>query len=291
MVDDVGAERVYTEEYLARHKRVHEDRVRKVTDFANVTAAAVVRVTGRIRGTLSPATDRQVAAALHYEDLHPAGEHPHDAEFNVTIDSDDTDPWVWQEGMKKIAARLTALSDSPYGTVAVFAMAPIPLLVFLGSKLDDKADIRVLPRFREAEDLACCWRNQEVTPQEFKISSTGPDPYAVDVLMAVGVTAPVDVSRVPKQLSNLARVAVTAGHLSPDAIQTKEDFSSFSRAWRDALAKIETDYPKCQRIHLLAAVPLVAAVACGQHLMRESQPKLVVYQRTDEAYVEALTIG
>nr|WP_240948675.1 SAVED domain-containing protein [Microbacterium sp. CFH 90308] len=292
MVDDVGAEKIYTEEYLARHKRDHEDRVRKVTNFATVTQTAVVRVTGRIRGTLSPATDRQVGAALHYEDLRPAGEHPRDAEYIVSIDSDDTDPWVWEEGMKKIAAKLAGLRDSPYPTVAVFAMAPIPLLVFLGSQLDDKADIRVFPRFRDAEDLAWCWRNEPLTPATFEVSpGSNADAQAQDVIVTVSVSAPVDVSRAPADLLDLPRVTLTVENIGPDSIQTKADLAAFASAWRRALATVESDYPNCERIHLLAAVPVVAAVASGQHHMRDAQPQLVVYQRTAEQYMEALRVG
>ena len=291
MVDDVGAEKVYTEEYLSDHKHRHEDHVRRVTNFATVTDAAVVRVTGRIRGTLAPATDRQVAAALHYEDLRPAGEHPHDSEFLVSIDSEDTDAWVWSEGAKKIGDKLKALRESPCGTVAVFAMAPIPLLVFLGSQLDDKADVRVFPRFRDAEDLTCCWRNEPLTPANFKLSSSGADPTARDIVVTLSISGAVDVGRGPTSLAGLPRVALFASDLGPDAIQTKADLTAFATAWRRALAQIESDFPICERIHLLAAVPVVAAVACGQHHMRDAQPALVVYQRAGEEYAEALTIG
>ncbi|GAA2230765.1 SAVED domain-containing protein [Herbiconiux moechotypicola] len=291
MVDDIGAEKIYNEEYLARHKREHEDRVRQVTNFATVTPAAVVRVTGRIRGTLSAATDRQVGAALHYEDLRPAGEHPHDSEYVVTIESEDTDSWVWDEGSKKIATRLAALRDSPHATVAVFAMAPIPLLVFLGSQLDDKSDIRVFPRFRDAEDLACCWRNEPATPAVFELSSSVADATAKDVVVAVSVSGVVDADRAQADLIGAPRVSLRASELGPDAIQTKSDLTAFASAWRRTLAKVESDYPACERIHLLAAVPVVAAVACGQHHMRDAQPALVVYQRAAEEYVEALTVS
>lgn len=291
MVDDIGAELVYTDEYLAKKKRLHEDRVRRVTDFATVTDAAVVRVTGRIRGTLSPASDRQVDAALHSEDLRPAGEHPNDSEFTVTVDSEDTSSWVWEEGSSKIAKKLAALRDSPYDTVAVFAMAPIPLLVFLGSELDDKADIRVFPRFRDAEDLACCWRNEPETPAGFEVTIVSPDPTAREVVITVSVSAAVDSRRAPAEILDAPCVNLSANAIGPDAIQTKADLAEFAKAWRLALASVESHYPSCERIHLLAAIPIVAAVACGQHHMRDAQPEIVVYQRTDDSYVQALCIG
>ncbi len=208
-----------------------------------------------------------------------------------SIDSEDTDSWVWNEGTKKIAAKLANLRDSPHATVAVFAMAPIPLLVFLGSQLDDKADIRVFPRFRDAEDLACCWRNEPLTPAAFKTIPGIADDQARDVVLTVSVSAAVEPSRAPTKLASLPRVALTAENIGPDSIQTKADLASFASAWRRTLAGVESDYPSCERIHLLAAVPVVAAVAAGQHHMRDAQPQLVVYQRTAADYVEALRVG
>lgn len=289
MIDAEGADKVYTEEYLRTHKRTHEDRVRRVTDFATLTETAVVRVTGRVRGFLAPATDRQVMSALHFEDMQYAGEHPRDAEFEVSIDSEDTDSWVWEEGARKIEAKLAALRDSPYDTVSVFAMAPVPLLVFLGSKLEDKGDIRVFPRFRDAEDLACCWRSANGPVATFTVDSTGMDREATDVVLSVSVSGAVEVSAA-RELARLPQVTLVAEKLGPDTIQTKADLAAFSFAWRAALARVETDYPRCKRIHLIAGVPVVAAIACGQHHMRDAQPQLIVYQRAEGGYVEALTV-
>lgn len=290
MVDAEGAEKVYTEEYLRAHKQTHEDHVRRVTDFATVTNTAVVRLTARVRKSFAPATDRQVASALHFEDLRYAGEHPRDSEFVVEIDSEDTESWVWKEGMKKIRTKLAALRDTSYDTVSVFAMAPVPLLVFLGSELDDKGDIRVFPRFRGAQDLACCWRNDRGPEASFGVGSTSRDSTVTDVLLTISVSGAVDPNAAPAEIAALPCVTLVADKLGPDAIETKADLAAFSIAWRSALARVEVDYPSCERIHLLAAVPVVAAVACGQHHMRDAQPSLVVYQRAEEGYVEALTV-
>ncbi|TLP70693.1 SAVED domain-containing protein, partial [Nesterenkonia sphaerica] len=290
MIDAAGAEEVYTDEYLRERKQVFEDHVRRVTDFATVTETAVVRVTGRVRGTFAPATDRQVSSALHLEGMRYAGEHPRDAEFVVSIDSEDTDSWVWQEGMKKIVTKLSALRDTPFDTVSVFAMAPVPLLVFLGSKLEDKGDIRVFPRFRDAEDLAWCWRSRPGSCATFAVASSGASATATEVVLTVNVSGVVDLGAAPADFAALPRVTLAADAPGPDAIQTKADLAAFSRAWRSALARVEMDYPLCERIHMLAAVPVVAAVACGQHYMRGAQPALVVYQRAREGYIEALTL-
>jgi hypothetical protein len=290
MIDAEGADRVYTEEYLRAHKQTHEDRVRRVTDFATLTETAVVRMTARVRGVFAPVTDRQVASALHFEDMQYAGEHPRDAEFEVSIDAGDTDSWVWQEGMKKIETKLAALRDSPYSTVSVFAMAPVPLLVFLGSKLEDKGDTRVFPRFRDAEDLACCWRNRPGSEAAFAVSSSGTDLAATDVVLTVSVSGVADPRAASDEVASLPQVTLVADQIGPDVIQTKADLAAFSHGWRSALARVETNFPSCERIHLLAAVPVVAAIACGQHHMRDAQPPLVVYQRAGEGYIEALTV-
>lgn len=290
-VDAEGAENVYTEAHLKAKKLAHEERVRKVTDHATVHETAVLRVTGRIRGRFAPATDRQIAEALFNEDLRFAGEHPRDSTFTVEAKADETDEWVWKQGAQEISRKVAQLHDSPCGTVSVFAMAPIPLLVHLGSELDDKTDVRLFQRFRGEEDLSWTWRNAPPRVPEFELSSSSPDGDVRDVVVAVSITGPVGADRAPETLVGLPQIHLSAKSPSPDVIQTKAALNTFAQAWRDALNQVEAHYPRCERIHLLAAVPLVAAIACGRHHMRDAHPSMVVYQRVGEDYVEALEIG
>lgn len=289
-VDTEGAENIYTEAHLKAKKLAHEERVRKVTDHATVHETAVLRVTGRIRGRFAPATNRQIAEALFNEDLRFAGEHPRESTFTVEAKADETDEWVWKQGAQEISRKVAQLHDAPYETVSVFAMAPIPLLVHLGSELDDKTDVRLFQRFRGEEDLAWTWRNASPQVPQFELSSSSPDGSVRDVVLTVSLTGPVQADRAPKTLTGLPQIHLRAEFPSPDVIQTKADLNAFAKAWRDALAQVEAHYPLCERIHLLAAVPLVAAIACGQHHMRDAHPSMVVYQRAGEDYVEALQV-
>jgi hypothetical protein len=66
---------------------------------------------------------------------------------------------------------------------------------------------------------------------------------------------------------------------------------SFALAWRDALARIESELPRVRVLHLVAAVPAPAAITMGRHRMRAAQPKIVVYQLRHNAYEAAIEVG
>lgn len=289
-VDAPGAEEIYTEDVLRTHKVRHEARVRKATDFATKSETAVLRFTARVRGTLAPVTDRQIAEALHSESLTYTGETPRDAEFLLSLESEDSDSWVWEEARDKITKRIRSLREAHVGTLSVFAMAPIPMLVFLGAQLDDKDDVRVFPRIRGAEDAAWCWRDDAPLPL-FEITTSQLASDSDEVVVAVSVSASISLRKAGAELQHLPVVHLSASTPHPDAITTKAASQKFAAAWRETLARVEQDYPHCRTIHLIAAVPLTAAVACGQHHMGDAQPDMVIYQRTGDTYAAALTIS
>jgi hypothetical protein len=290
-VDADGAELVFTELYLRDKKARHEERVRSSTNFATVLPAAVFRLSARIRGTQAGATQRQISQAMHLDDLTRAGELPRDSMFSVSLSSDETDEWAWSQGASEISKEVARLNRSGFAdTVGVFAIAPIPLLVHLGAELDDKSDVRMFPRFRDAEDLAWSWRRGVKPVSVFELSDPVRDPRAREITVDVSVTASVHLDRAPREVVNLPRVSLSAATPGTDVIETKADLEAFARAWRSTLAKIETAYPNCETIHVLAAVPIVAAVSLGRHHMRDAQPSLEVYQLGDNGYSKALRI-
>jgi len=54
---------------------------------------------------------------------------------------------------------------------------------------------------------------------------------------------------------------------------------------------MERDHKVAREIHLFAAVPVTAAVICGRGLMRDAQPAVIVYDRTDSGFKVALEVN
>lgn len=296
-VDTAALADFYTVEYLTERKRALEDRVRQVTDFATRRQTVIVSTRARVRRSTVAVSARELAAALHSADLTPYTDDGEAFHICVELDDDETAPWVWARSTAQIDARLErlerAVASGRVDHVAVFAIAPIPILVHLGSRLDDKLAVVLFGRHRVDSDEAWCWREEGAQPA-VRFTVTGDDAGDVDEVVAlVSVSAPVSEQRAPEALAGLPIIRLFAEDhaASRDLISSRTALAAFSEAWRRLLSTVEADFPNTRRIHVLAAVPTTAAVEMGRHTMRQAQPTLAVYQRTEDGYAYAIDVG
>jgi len=295
-VDSPAYRDKFTVEFLTSKKVEHERRVREVTKFATLRPATVIRLTGAVRGTVGPATTEQVGEALRRAGLTGMGADTRNGAFDIDLQYDEDDPWVWEASKKRIDVAVTraqeAVAAQDTGVLAVFALAPIPTLAYLGAALDDKTEIQLFQRRRDDSADAWSWTLDKTSETKFApLASDDPDHTASDVVALIEVTAPVDASRLPSDLDNLpvVRLRATTG-MGPDAIRSPDDLAAFGSAWRGLLADIERLWPGATRIHLVAAVPATVAITLGRHRMRAAHPKFIVYQRNDSTYVPGMEI-
>lgn len=287
----------YTIEYLTERKQAHENRVRQVTDFATRRQTVIVSTKARVRQSAVGVSARELAAALHSADLTPYTDEGEAFHICVELDDDETAPWVWARSTARIDEKLRrlerAVASGRVDHLAVFAIAPIPILMHLGSRLDDKLAVVLFGRHRVDSDEAWCWQEETAQP-EVGFTVSGDDAGDADEVVAlVSVSAPVSEHRVPEVLAGLPiiRLFPQDRAASRDLISSRTALAAFSDGWRRLLNTVEADFPNTRRIHVLAALPTTAAVEMGRHRMREAQPPLAVYQRTEDGYAYALDVG
>lgn len=297
-IDSVAYRDAYTVEFLTSKKLTHERRVREVTDFATLRPSTVIRLVASVRGTAAPATPAQVGEALRRAGLTGMGADTRTGAFEVDLRHDERSSWTWDASKKAIdeavARAQEAIAAHDTAVLSVFAIAPIPTLVYFGAALDDKIETRLFPRKRGDDVDVWTWPETSGKAQSFDLHVCDDgSPDVLDVVALVDVTATVDESRIPQELETapIVRLAV-AGDPGPDALASPTDLDAFARGWRDLLSKVESRWPALQRLHLIAAVPTTAAITLGRHRMRGVHPTFVVYQRTcDGTYEAALEVA
>jgi 5-methylcytosine-specific restriction endonuclease McrA len=294
-IDDKAYRNRYTVEFLTEKKHLHERRVREVTDFATLRPTSVVTVSSDIRGTAAPVSLAQVAEALRSEGYTGMGDDTRNGAFTLHLPGNANDGWAWdahRTDLDRLAARVAeAATAGNIETVSVFALAPIPSLVYLGSKLDDKTETRLFRRKRTDAVTAWAWDDEIPTPTFNIVLTPSPAP-ADEATVIVELSSPVKESRLPSSLTSLPRVTISpTGEMPhPELISTRAAMEEFARAWREALARIENDLPDARTLHLVASASAPAAIAMGRHRMRSAQPKMIVYQLTNESYEAAMEV-
>jgi hypothetical protein len=294
-IDDKKYRGKYTVEFLKQKKELHERRVREVTDFATLRPTSIVTVGADIRGTAAPVSLSQVAEALRPEGYTGMGDDTRNGAFTLNLPGNAEDGWAWaahRTELDRLTARVAeAVAAGDVKAVSVFALAPIPSLVYLGSKLDDKTETRLFRRKRIDDVTAWAWDDAIPTPT-FKIDLTSQHASANEATVIVELSSPVRESRLPSGLVRLPRVTIspTVQMPQPELINTRAALDEFGRVWREALARIENDLPDVRTLHLIASVSAPAAITMGRYRMRSAQPTMVVYQLNNESYEEAMEI-
>jgi len=301
-IDRDGATDLLTIEKLRAIKNAHEDWVRRVTGLDRSRGTAVLRMIGGLRGN-AVELSRETASAtiLNCDDRFP--DFPLSLQrYGIEIDlrqiPGEADPGFayWQAGKDKIDEVLAnQLSEAVRREIvrhlSVFAFARLPLLVYLGSRLDDNIETAIYQRHRATES----WEWPDDATVEFAVEvALPPEETSTEAVVLLNVSGTIAGDEVPNELANLPRLILRPADAvpSPDLISSRQALQSFTSAGRTLLSDIEATAKGLQRLHILAALPVSAAVALGRVHDGHVHPAFGVYDRgADGQYRLALEVG
>lgn len=295
-IDKRLAARLITVEWLTEQKRKHEAWIRQVTGLDPKRTTTVLRLIADLRGR-SVELDRVTAtAAVVRADARFAEFYLSADNAGIEIDlrqmPGEATPSAdyWRRCQEKIDEVIDhKLVESVRGGhvkhVSVFAFARLPLLTYLGSKLDDTYEVEVYQRQRSNESWG--WTGSEAAT--FTVSRS--DPVGPEAVLVLNVSGTIDEADLPENLRGLPvfRIAID-GTPGVDVIASRASLRAFEAAVRGLFASLEEGGKTIRQLHVFAALPISAAVVLGRAHDRHVHPSLALYDRTDGAYGLALVI-
>ncbi|QCP08763.1 SAVED domain-containing protein [Micrococcus luteus] len=297
-IDRVGASDWATVDKLRRIKADHEGWIRRVTGLDRSRHTTVLRFVGDVRGNAVDITKAAAAGAVLLSgDRYP--KFPLSADdFGFEIDIrafDETSPDYWQ----RAAAHIDRIIDHKLRDevtagrvdhVSVFAFALLPLLVHLGSKLDDTFATDVYDNHRVTRSWE--WPDSEAAAR-FETSFPADPSSADEAVFVLNVSGSISDAEVPAALADLPQwtLALAGATPGPGPLRSAADLAAFSAASRGLLAEVERRAKHTRRLHVLAALPLSAAIELGRVHDAHVHPRLAVYHRADGGYKQALELS
>ena len=277
---------VYSADTLRAMKRTHEQRIKQLTGLRDDDRTTVIRMVGNLHGTGVELSPQTVASTLladgRYPDYTLLGVDEYEVDLRQLPGEPDGSPGYWEIGRAIVTERLARLAahvgKENVRHLSVFAIARIPMLVTLGSLLDDTVPTVVHPK-RRAGDEGWGWTpGAPDVDFEHRLLQEGTDPHQAAVLFSVSGT--VDRGRLPATVGEgttiyeLRPAGVTPNR---ELIRTRESLDRFTRSWADLLAELEQRHPGLPAVDVFPAVPITAAVAIGRTPMRAVHPRLRIY--------------
>jgi hypothetical protein len=256
---------LFPPEKLRQIKETFERRIEMITESGGLTRTAALRVGSQIRGSLAIASQREIAETLLAVNYLGLVETQRSGDFTCRIIGRAGGRGYWDAAQQSLDDTMNlvrqAVDSGDVEHISVFAIAPIPLLVYVGSLLDDKTPTRIFQKHRD-QFVGWSWADQS-DPVDFDVlSPTSPDSAADGVVLVCAVTSDVNRERLPAEISSLPCIEVRPRSVAPSPIliSHEQSLAIFATRWREALAATESLFPNAHRWHLVASVPVSVAL-------------------------------
>ena len=271
-VDDRPHE--YPVDVLIKYKRDHEQRIMRITALDKRYETKVVIVKARIGGhVVEIASDDVIDAIAPY---YPDCSNFFEVDLTKIDVSDDV---FYSVAQQTIQNRINVLLNhgAPPSHLSVFALAPIPVLMFLGNVLSNKIAVEFFQRHRDT----CTWTWKEHTDgAQFMSTQVRDGNDTQRVALALSISGHADRESIYKLVDStvpIYEIVVVGQSPTLDLLNNKSDLMSFRALYRSFMGQIRTKYKALQELLVFPAIPAPIALACGHDLLPKVDPVLKVY--------------
>jgi hypothetical protein len=290
-IDDKRDGGRYTVEILRRIKAEHEERVARTTGVTTSKKSHILLYGANIGDHSSPLQYADAAVAL-FPHRYPAQDTPLDLS-TVNASLVDRDPEFWavetKELRRKFAQRVRErISTGNIDHLSVFAIAPQPLLILLGTLLGDIVPADVYQRHREPPTWEWPLSGAPVSFAVRPPASTGGPPALV-----VELSATVTTDRITGVLGPEAAIwTVITTNPHNDLIKSREHLAQLRTLFRTLLNEIKAHYPASTTLHIFPACGVATAVELGRVRMPKADMPWQLYDELTShgGFIPAITI-
>jgi len=269
-------------ELLRAYKQQHEERIERLTSLQDYVRTEIVRFGARIKDRAALVTFDQAQEAVSPE-RYPSSEQGIRVDLSdLPLSEDDSEYWtVAKLAIDRRLGGALAGGVGPTGQqlshLSVFALAPIPLLMYFGKQLGDIYPADVYQRHRQP----ATWSWQDLDDPGFNYTVLYPEQdeqsgeRVVVCLSLSGTIHPAEVEHAIGE--QLPAYTLTIADPRRDFLRAKEQLELFRVEWARLLTKIREIHGPQTEIHLFPAIPNSVAVEIGRVLLPKSDPSLAVY--------------
>jgi len=283
----------YPEERLIEIKRAHETRIAIQTDIRPERASHVMRYASNVghHRTLMP-----------YQDVVKAmlpGRYPADGKLTIDLSMrgsarEDDERAFWDAEAENLVRHFRSrvrdrIEGGDLHHLSVFALAPQPLLILLGTLIGDITPASLFQRHREPETWA--WPI-DGPPMSFEASQ--PAQNGGPIALKIALSATVNDDRIRAVLGPSAAIwSITSPNPHNDILKRPSDLEAFRRMLRRLYDRIKAESGSSGPINVFPAMPVATAVETGRVWMPKADLPLVIWDenRVLGGFANALTIG
>ena len=269
-IDNEGEDK-YTAEILFDMKKRHEERIAKLASLGEDLQAHVVTYGTKIGDHQPDFSFPQIQDAL-LPDFYPVNDIPIDLGGNWPTAKEWDNFWKREVDNLEFNCKdkiLDKLDWWEYKRIALFGFAPMPLLVKLGTLLNNKHEVVVYQKQRLGG-----WKwSQENIHTNYIINR--PENAQSQPVLILSLSFSIT-ERIKKHNPCASIWEMTISTPNPDFLKSKQQLYDFGRQVEVLLDEI-TKASNNQPLHLFLSVPVSCAIEFGRVWMQKANSPLKIY--------------
>ena len=283
----------YTAEYLYDMKIEHENRIRILTSIDVTMKSHLIYYTANISDDRLIINDSDAKLALTSIARYPAEVRPIDLSVHGSY-TEDRDINYYSENKQNLERSIKSqvLDIIEQGeSIALFAIAPQPLLIYLGYQLNDKYNVSVFQCHRRSNDK-WSW-NGDYSPIDFQIIFPKRINSSGKIALVLALSSSVIEDRITNVLGADTNIyTVTIERPNRTFVTHPFIMDSFVEKTREVIENIKQKHGSKLSIHVFPVMPVSLAVRFGMDYMSKTDNHLIIYDEISErSFIPALEIG
>lgn len=281
----------HPEDVLLKMKKEHEDRIARVTAIASDMQSHIVTYRANV-GVHTPPVNYEVVSEFLLPNHYPATSSAIDLGLNNSPFR-DKNATFWAAELENLETQFKEqltpkLRKGELKHISLFALAPMPLLIKLGTLLNDISNVTVHQPVRNPKT----WKLDDSTPGTVYEVIT-PDIKKDIVALNISLSATINNDRITDVLGeNVAIYTLTIDSPFNDYLKSKKQLETFSIEIRKLFDKIKAEYNGITPLHIFPTMPVATAIELGRVWMPKADMPMHIYDENtaNPGFFKALEI-
>lgn len=291
-IDTKGKDLRYSVELLQKWKARHESRIERVTGIDPDHHSHVV-LFGRGIGDVQSPLRYDLASDAMFPGHYPATDRAIELGTGVS-ERTERDDEFWRLELADLEKRFgrllrEPLSDGDISHLSIFALAPMPLLIRLGTLLTDIRDVEVYQLHRNPKGWR--WPSEDKT---LAIELQEPESTAGAPALVISLSATISDDRIHRVLGEDVSIwRLTIPEPTQECIRSRADLHAFYLEALKAMDAIKATHGETHPLSIFPAAPVSTMVQLGLARQPKADLEWIIYDEVKElgGFVEAIRIG
>lgn len=289
--DTVGQK--YSASLLLKWKKQHEQRIEIVTGISPDKKSYVVLYGANI-GDEKSLIQYDSAVEAMFPERYPTNNSP--IEISMAWQNEDSKYDYWNTEKINLETNFQKqiwpiIEKDKQSHFSLFAFAPQPLLVYLGTLFTDKIPVDVYQPIREPRT----WRWQEY-PDNFEFIIKEPENFDKQPVLVFSLSGKIAKDRiVPIIGENISiwEITVDKVFLHNDFMRSQAQLMLFRQTIRKLMVSMKQKHGQSTPLHIFPAMPISCAIEMGRVRMPKADMPWIIYDQNNkyQKFIKTIEIG